>query len=104
MGKLLAVLAALFACAMPAHSQQLPCNSYQQIIANITGPNFKERKVATAQTKIGAEGAPITIEVYASPKGKTFSILLIRPDGFTCILVAGGSLQTFPLPVEGTEI
>lgn len=99
-----AILAATILAASPAYAQAPACGAYDQIVKQIGAPKYGERKVARGETKIGAEGGKIALEVFASPKGKTFTIILIRPDGLACIIAAGDNLKTFPLPVEGVDI
>ncbi len=96
-------LASLPLLAVSAQAQPA-CGSYNEIVQTITAPKYGERKVAQGQTKIGAEGGKIVIEVFAAPKGKTYTMLLVRPDGMACIIGAGDNLKTYPLPVEGSDI
>lgn len=97
-------IALALAATVTAASAQSMCGPYKQIVASLAAKPYNERQIAKGTTKIGGEGAGITLEVYGAPKGKTFTIVLVRPDGFACIIAAGESLQTFPLPVEGTDI
>lgn len=96
-------LASLPLLAVPAQAQPA-CGIYNEVVKDISGPKYGERRVAQGQTKLGAEGGKIVVEVFAAPRGKTFTILLVRPDGLACIIAAGDKLQTYPLPVEGSDI
>lgn len=103
MKRLIGLLAVpLFATS--ALAQSPPCGPYDEIVKSITAPKYGESRIAVGQTKTGAEGAKIAIEVFGAPRGKTFTILLVRPDGFACIIGAGDNLKTFPLPEEGADI
>ena len=98
----LAAAAAVLTCS--AASAQVPCGSYDQIVKSISAAKYGERRIATGETSIGGEGQNVGVEIYAAPLGKTFTVLLVRPDGLACIISAGSNLRTFPLPEPGTEL
>ena len=90
-------LAVLPLLVVPAHSQAV-CNQYDKFIEMITKSPYGERKVAEAQPSIGEEGGKVRMEVFASPMGKTYTILLVRSDGIACLIGAGKNLKTYPVP------
>ena len=103
MRSLLAALAVAIAFAAPSHAQQVPCGPHAELLKSITGDKYNEALVASSQLGMAPGEGPM-MEVYAAPLGKTFTIILLRPDGISCIIVAGVNLKTFPLPKPGSNI
>jgi hypothetical protein len=48
---------------------------------------------------IGLAGNKI-IEIFASPRGKTFTIVFTTQQGITCPIVAGENWMNFPFPAK----
>ncbi len=51
----------------------------------------------------GSNVVRYSIEVFASPF-RTFTIILTRPDGVTCVMAAGENWEDLPKRLAGTEI
>lgn len=51
----------------------------------------REKPVAEGRTSDGA-----TLEILASPDGKTWTLLVTEPQGLTCTLLSGREWRTLP--------
>ncbi len=60
---------------------------------------YKESSVA-----IGVASNGHLVEVFASSKGYTWTLLLTDPNGITCMMAAGDNWQTFNFPVEDKKL
>ncbi len=97
---LTAILGALFigwgAFSSSAQAQAL-CGERDAIVASLE----KTYSEAPVSMGLGSNGA--IIEVFASPLG-TFTIILTRPNGLTCVMAVGESWEDLPkrLPAAHT--
>lgn len=91
---LLSVALALMSSAAAA---QVPCGERAKIIGWLA-VNYKEAPVATGLSNKGA-----LVEVLTSVDGDTWTILITKPDGISCIVDTGQAWQARPHEVEVTE-
>ncbi len=82
----LAILASVAFSGGPAHAQS-NCETRSSLIGKLD-KGFDERPIA-----IGLASTGNLLEVLISPAG-TWTILITRPDGMTCIAAAGEHWQT----------
>ncbi len=73
------------------------CGERKAIVTSLE-KTFSEAPVSMG---LGSNGA--IIEVFASPFS-TFTIILTRPDGVTCVMAAGENGEDLPKRLAGTEI
>lgn len=88
-------VALMAAAAMlhPADAQRIDparCGAHDDIRAALSD-RFEEKR-----TSIGLIGDHSLVEVYASPSG-TWTILMTRADGNSCIMAAGHSWEQVPV-------
>lgn len=83
-------LAAL--AAAPAAGQQADCAARDSIL-DYLAQEFAERPVAMGLANNGG-----VIEVLSDAAGTTWTILLTRPDGQSCLVAAGEGWESLPLP------
>ena len=90
-------LAALLLTASPAIAQQMPCGP--------TGMVEKRIKDSSGETIVGAGIVPGGILfTLANPDTGSFTILLRKPDGQTCLIMAGTGYATQESVKPGTNI
>ena len=78
------LLAAAF--AIPANAGP-SCGPRKEIIADL-GQQFKEAPVA-----LGLSNDGTVVEILTSENGSTWTIMVSRPDGVSCLVAAGESWQ-----------
>lgn len=71
------------------------CDTRETIINLLTGARYEE-----AQRALGVVSDHSIMEVYATPDGSTWSVVVSHKNGRTCLIAAGQSLQVMEL-VEG---
>lgn len=93
----LAVLACVIATPAVA---QAPCGKRDAMV-----PALAE-KYGEAPLFMGISSEGFTTEIFGSAGGGTWTVIMTRPDGLTCIMAAGTSWQAIPFkaPVAGQEM
>jgi hypothetical protein len=76
-------------------SAQNACFERGALIKHLDG-KFKEAPVAAG---LAANGS--VLEVFTSPDGVTWTIVLTQPNGATCVMASGESWMGIPLPIKG---
>lgn len=87
MRPLLAALVAVFLCLSPAMAQQ-QCGAREAIRDGLKN-QYSEVPVAR-----GLGGAGLMMELYASEDGKTWTLLIVHPNGMACFAATGESWQS----------
>lgn len=87
---------ALMLAATPAEAQMM-CGQRADIIQSID-QKYKERPAA-----FGLSGDKMMIELYTSEKG-TWTMLMTRPGGVSCIMAVGQSWENLPVPAKLTGL
>lgn len=82
------MIAAFAAAALAA------CQPSTEVYQSLTR-DFNESRVAAGLNKKGN-----VLEVWASPEG-TWTALLTRPDGTSCIVDAGSGVAAYPMAAPG---
>ena len=91
-------VSALFIASLapaPAHAQAA-CADRDEIVSALES-RYGERPVAA-----GLAGERAIVEVFAAPDGATWTILLTRPDGISCAILAGEAWRPVPKPAGDT--
>jgi hypothetical protein len=93
---MLAALAALGVSAVPANSlaQQRACGPRADLVAHLAD-KYREAPIAIARTDDGQ-----VIEVFASPQGETWSVVVTTAIGVSCLVVSGQDWQAIPRVAE----
>jgi hypothetical protein len=92
------LLAVLFFSAPPATAQvpsgvaRMLCHDYKELVRQL-GTRYEEVPVST-----GLQSNGNLIQVFASPRTGTWTILSVAPDGTGCVVAAGRSWETTPPP------
>lgn len=81
---------------VPAAAQP-PCGAHAEIVKQL-GDRFAEHPIATG---LSSEGA--VMQVFASKDGLTWSLVATRPDGTSCLVASGESLQLLKITVRGSD-
>jgi hypothetical protein len=82
----LAIIAALVAA--PAYAQQAPkCGPRDQVVRNLAAKYGEEPIV------VGMNAGGLLYEVYHSPASGTWTALVTRPDGTSCMADAGEAME-----------
>ncbi len=79
-----------------AAQAQTVCGERKAIVASLE-KTYSEVPVSMG---LGSNGA--IIEVFASPSG-SFTIILTRPNGLTCVMTAGEIWENLPKPLPATH-
>lgn len=89
-----ALVFGLAATAPPAFAQSIPCGN-RELITDRLGDSFHE-----AQLGIGLQSDNRLIEIWSSTESGSWTILLTRPDGASCVLASGQNWlhNTAPTP------
>lgn len=84
------VLAALLALALPVLAQAEPQNDCgpAKVVDEILA-QYKEREIARGPTLHGA-----LVRIYASPEGKTWTLVVSLPEGISCVVEVGKSWES----------
>lgn len=69
--------------AASAVSAQPACTTHEQMVKQLES-KYSERRVAVALSEKGS-----LIEIYSSPDGATWTMVVTLIDGRSCILIAG---------------
>ena len=86
--------ALMFVWISPASAQNA-CFERGALIKHLKG-KFNEDPVAAG---LAANGS--VLEVFTSPEGITWTIVLTQPNGTTCVMASGESWMGLPAPVKG---
>jgi len=92
-----AFLAAFFMAAAAGASGAVVCGDRATIIASLK-KTYSETPVSIGLASNGA-----VIEILASPT-RTFTIILIQPNGLSCVMAAGENWQDLTKVIAGTKI
>jgi hypothetical protein len=91
--------AALFLAQMagpaPAGSQAFQCGARAMIVGHLAD-TYQEAPVA-----IGVSARGQLLEIFASPDGATWTILMTTADKISCAVAAGRDLQVIAAPPKG---
>ncbi len=82
--------------AAPAASQTACTAERAEMIKNLSG-NYQESPVAIGLTRDGA-----VLEILASETG-SWTILITRPNGVSCMVTSGQAWDTIRLPIKGQK-
>ena len=69
------------------------CHSHADLAAMLN------RKYAEAPSAVGVQANGHLVEVFASNDGTSWTIVVTRPDGVSCIVAVGENWETVPNPV-----
>ncbi len=96
---LTAILGALLigwsAFSPPAQAQAI-CGERRAVVATL------EKTYSETPVSMGLASNGAIIEILASPLG-TFTIILTRPNGLTCVMAAGESWEDLPKRLAGAH-
>lgn len=87
----LLLLAVLF--PLPVHAQPL-CGDRDDIVSRLDN-GYQEHVTA-----LGISGTGGVVELFTSEKG-SWTLLMTHPGGVSCLIAAGDSWETLPVPVKG---
>ncbi len=93
MRKLLVALALLAgACGAPAYAQTPPsCSTHEAIAAGLLA-QYQETPVSIGVTSNGR-----LVEVFASPDGSTWTVVVTQPGGQACVTASGENWRNIKL-------
>lgn len=89
---------AVMAGAGPAWGAPLACGPRDDVLAQLS-KKFKEAPVSIGLANNGG-----LLEVLASPDGSTWTVIITRPNGVTCLVAAGESWQAIRPAETGTPL
>jgi hypothetical protein len=79
--------------APPATAVAPACHSHADL-AKMLGQKFAEQPSA-----LGVQANGHLVEVFVSNEGTSWTIMLTRPDGWSCIVAVGEHSESLPHPV-----
>ena len=86
---LTALLATLvLASALPAQAERAVCGPRDGVIAKL------QKTYGETRESVGLNGTTALFEVWTSEKTGSWTILMTRPDGLSCIVAAGENWQS----------
>ncbi len=93
----IAMLLVISAILGPA-AAQTACTTRSEVAERLAG-DYAEVPVAAGLASSGA-----VIEVFTSSDGSTWTIVLTRPDGPSCLVAAGEAWMTLPVKIKGPDV
>ena len=97
-----AVLVGMLSLTSPAVAQAPPqtaltpaCHSH----ADLT--EMLHRKFAEQPNALGLQANGHLVEVFVSNDGTSWTIVVTRPDGWSCIVAVGQDWESLPNPITG---
>ena len=93
MFRVLALLIVL-AAASPGAATMLPCGRRDEVVATV------ERIYGEVPAAMGLASNGAVIEVLVSDTG-SFTMILTRPDGISCLMAAGENWENLPTKRKG---
>lgn len=78
-------------------TQQMLCNKRSEVMKNLSA-NYRE-----APTALGMASNGGVLEVMTSKDGKTWTVLLTKPDGTSCLVAMGNSWENVKFMAAGTN-
>jgi hypothetical protein len=90
-----ALVLAQMAGPAPAGGQALQCGARAKIVGHLAD-TYREAPVA-----IGVSAHGQLLEIFASPDGTTWTILMTTPDKISCAVAAGRNLRVIAGPPKG---
>ena len=94
-GRIVVAFSAAFFMAAPAGAQTI-CGDRGTVIASL------EKTYSEKPVSMGLAGNGAVIEVLAAPSG-SFTIILTRPNGLSCVMAAGENWEDLPKRLAGRE-
>jgi hypothetical protein len=86
----------VFLISAASASAQPLCGPRAEVVASLAGERWREAPIAGGVSRDGE-----LIEIWAAAEGRTWSLLVSRPDGLACLLAVGQDLRTAPPPERG---
>jgi hypothetical protein len=97
-----AVVVGMFGLASPTSAQPPPetaltpaCHSH----ADLT--EMLNQKFAEQPSALGLQANGHLVEVFVANDGTSWTIVVTRPDGWSCIVAVGQHWESLPDPVDG---
>jgi hypothetical protein len=75
------------------------CAPYDAMVEELGGLKYKEKHVGGGlinETGVAA--------IFVGPEGKTWSFVVVRPDGWTCLIAAGRDWEGMMKPLPGEAL
>jgi phage/plasmid primase-like uncharacterized protein len=91
-------VAATMASWLVAQPIQLVCAERNSILSSLS------RQYSEAPTGMGISNNGVLLELLTAHDGKTWTLLLTRPDGTSCVLAAGEGWQSLPQIAGGQPL
>ena len=95
-----AVLVGMLGVTSPAAAQAPPgpalapaCHSHADVAKML------EKKFAEQPSALGVQANGHLVEVFVSNEGTSWTIVVTRPDGWSCIVAVGEHWESLPHPV-----
>ncbi len=73
------------------------CGPHDVIIERLAR-NYQEQPVASGVNAVG-----VLVEVFATPDGATWTIVVVQPSGWTCYVSSGEGWRKYPVEVPGEK-
>lgn len=84
--------------AWPVSAQQAICAERMGVVSELA------EKYSENQKNIGIANNGEVLEVFVSPKGNTWTIVVTDAAGITCLIAAGESWETVPIKIRGPKL
>ena len=95
MRKLIFALPILLGVGISAASAQQPaCAKRSDVLSHLA------KKYSETQIAIGLANNGGVLEVFSSPNGKSWTIILTMPNGTACMIAAGENWETLPEAIK----
>ncbi len=95
---MLLVISAILGPAAAQTAQPNGCTTRTEVAERLAG-DYAEAPIAVGLASSGA-----VIEVFTSTDGSTWTIVVTRPEGTSCLVAAGEAWMTLPVKVKGPDV
>ena len=92
-GCIISILILTSLCSTPSKAQAV-CGKRTEFVERL-GASYAESSIGLGLVNNGS-----VIEVLSSPDGKTWTILITKPDGMSCVVATGEAWERLPLPIK----
>jgi hypothetical protein len=90
-----ALVFGVVALAPPAHAQSaLTCQQREQLVRTL------ENRYNESLDSMGLQGPELLLEIWSAKDTGSFTVLLTRPNGISCIVASGNNWQKIDAVVQ----
>lgn len=90
-------LSVLLALSAPVHARSDNC-APREVVAERLQERYREAPLARGLTPNGS-----IVEMWASARGETWSVIVVLPSGQSCLVASGSDFEALAAPAEAGD-